>query len=75
MGRYGSIDYPTLTRRGFAFGVTLLVIGILGEVLGPMVFGPLPAWTHTLFFDMEVLGVLVGLFAPLLFGIVLPLTE
>lgn len=75
MGRYGNLDYPTLTRRSFLLGVSLLLVGLLGETLLPVVAGPLPAWEHTLFFDLEVLGILVGLFAPLTFGVVLPLTE
>jgi energy-converting hydrogenase Eha subunit E len=75
MGRYGDIDYPTVTRRGFALGVALLVVGTLGHVLGPLLFGPLPEWERTLFLDMEILGVLLGLLTPLVFGIVLPLTE
>ncbi|MFW6018343.1 MAG: hypothetical protein ACOCPX_05935 [Halapricum sp.] len=75
MGRYGDLDYPKLTRRGFALGVGLLVVGLLGETLGPMAFGSLPAWGHTLFIDLEALGILLGLFAPIVFGIVLPLTE
>lgn len=75
MRRYGNIDYQTMTRRGFALGLSLLVVGILGEVALPMIAGPLPAWERTLFFDMEVLGILIGLFAPLIFGVVLPLTE
>lgn len=75
MGRYGNLDYPTLTRRGFALGIGLLVVGLLGEALGPAVVGSLPAWGHTLFLDLEILGILVGLFAPLVFGIALPLTE
>lgn len=75
MGRYGDIDYPTMTKRGFAFGLGLLLVGILGEVLLPMVAGPLPQWERTLFFDLEVLGILIGLLTPFVFGVVLPLTE
>lgn len=75
MGRYGDIDYPTITKRGFALGLGLLLVGVLGEVLLPMVAGPLPQWERTLFFDLEVLGILIGLLTPLVFGVVLPLTE
>ncbi|QSG07301.1 hypothetical protein [Halapricum desulfuricans] len=75
MGRYGDLDYSKLTRRGFALGVGLLVVGLLGEALGPAVVGSMPAWGHTLFLDLEILGIVVGLFAPLTFGIALPLTE
>ncbi|QSG16246.1 hypothetical protein [Halapricum desulfuricans] len=75
MGRYGDLDYPKLTRNGFLLGVGLLVAGLLGEALGPAVLGSLPAWGHTLFLDLEMLGIVVGLFAPIVFGIALPLTE
>jgi hypothetical protein len=34
-----------------------------------------PAWEETLLFDMEVLGVLISLFSPFVFGVLLPLTE
>jgi hypothetical protein len=69
------MDYPKLARRGLAVGVGLLLLGILGEVVGGALFGPLPSWEHTLFMDMSALGILIGLFSPILFGVVLPLTE
>ena len=75
MGRYGDLNYSKLTRRGFVLGVVLLAVGLLGETLGPAVVGTLPAWGHTLLIDLEALGILVGLFAPIVFGVVLPLTE
>lgn len=75
MGRYGDIDYPTVTKRGFLLGVTLFVLGALGEVVGGALFGPLPAWEVALFFDMEVIGVLLFFLTPLVFGVILPLTE
>jgi len=75
MGHDASFDYPKLTKAGFLLGVTLLVVGFVGEVVGRAFFGPLPGWERTLFFDLEVLGVLVGLLAPFVFGVALPLTE
>lgn len=75
MGRYGDLDYPKLARRGFLLGVALLAVGVLGEFVGPLIIGSLPGQLHTLFIDLEALGILVGLFAPLTFGIALPLTE
>jgi hypothetical protein len=56
-------------------GATLFVVGLLGEVVGSALFGPLPAWEHTLFFDMEALGVVICLLVPFVFGVALPLTE
>lgn len=44
-------------------------------MVGPALFGPLPGWETMLLADAEVLGVLVGLLSPLVFGLVLPLVE
>lgn len=73
-GRYGDLNYERLTKRGFALGVALFVLGGLGELAGHA-YGPLPAWEATLLFDAEVLGVLLMLFVPIVFGVALPLTE
>ncbi|MFD1513284.1 hypothetical protein [Halomarina rubra] len=70
MGRYGALDYPRLAKAGFALGVTMFVGGALGATL---IEGP--SLAHTLLIDAEALGILLGLFAPLVFGVVLPLTE
>ncbi|MHB9285509.1 hypothetical protein ACKVMT_00540 [Halobacteriales archaeon Cl-PHB] len=75
MARTRDIDYPTWTKGGFLLGLGLFLAGALGEAVGPAVFGPLPGWEQTLLLDLEIVGVLVGLLAPLVFGIVLPLTE
>ena len=75
MGRYGNIDYPTVTKRAFLLGVALFLIGGVGELVAHTYFGPLAGWEETLLFDAEVLGVLIALLAPLVFGIILPLTE
>lgn len=75
MGRYGDLDYAFLAKAGFFVGLGLLVIGAGGELIGHAYFEPLPAWEETLFFDLEVLGLLIGFFSPFLFGIFLPLTE
>ena len=75
MGRYGDLDYPKLAKRGFLLGVGMLFLGAAGEAFLPALVGPLPAWEHTLLLDVEILGLLVGFFSPLVFGIALPLTE
>lgn len=75
MGRYGDLDYPKLAKTGFFLGLALLIIGAGGELIGHTYFAPLPGWENTLFFDLEVLGIIIGFFSPLLFGIFLPLTE
>lgn len=75
MGQYGDLDYPMLAKRGFLLGLTMLLVGAAGEAFLPTLVGPLPAWEHALLLDVEILGLLVGFFSPLVFGIVLPLTE
>jgi len=75
MAGHRSIDYPTITKRGFQVGVALFLLGAFGEGVLPAIAGPLPQWEATLFFDAEVIGLLVGFFVPLIFGLVLPLTE
>lgn len=75
MGYAQQMDHATLAKRGFLLGVGLFVFGVLGEVAGPMLFGTLPGWGDMLLTDMEGLGILLGLFSPLIFGIILPLIE
>lgn len=75
MAHTNSLDHPTWTKRSFLIGVALFFGGELASVLGPKLFGPLPGWEQTLFFDVTVLGIMVALIAPIVFGIVLPLVE
>ncbi len=75
MGRYGTLDYPTLTKRGLLLGLGLFVVGVGGAMIGNAYFESIPAWEQTLFFDLAVGGLLVGFLSPLIFGVVLPLTE
>lgn len=53
----------------------VLLVGALGELVGPALFGPLPGWEKALLSDLAVLGVAVGLVSPFLLGASLPLTE
>ncbi|RBI61571.1 hypothetical protein DMJ13_12750 [halophilic archaeon] len=75
MGRYGDIDYPTFAKYGFLLGLSSLVIGALGEIVGTSLYGTLPGWETMLFTDMEAIGIPVMLFSPFVFGVLLPLTE
>lgn len=75
MRRYGSLDYRRLTKAGFEIGTALFFVGAIGTLVGHTYFEPLPGWFDVLLFDFEVLGLLVALFSPILFGVVLPLTE
>ncbi|SNZ14828.1 hypothetical protein SAMN06269185_2269 [Natronoarchaeum philippinense] len=75
-GRYGDLDYPKLAKYGFLTGAVLFLGGALGEAtLASGLVGEAPGWLDTLLVDAEILGVLCGLLAPLIFGIVMPLTE
>ena len=75
MTRTKSIDHAQLAKLGFLLGLGLFLAGAGGEMVGAAVFGGLPAWEATLLFDVEVVGLLVGFFSPLVFGIALPLLE
>lgn len=70
-----SLDHAFLAKYGFLLGVSLLAVGAGGELIGNGLYGSLPAWEATLFFDLEVAGVLIGFFSPTIFGIALPLLE
>jgi len=69
------MDHATLAKRGFLLGVGLFALGALGELTAAALLGPLPGWGNMLLTDMEALGILLGLFSPLVFGIVMPLIE
>jgi len=75
MSGYRDMDYTKLTRGGFLLGVAMFLVGGLGHVVVPALGGSLPGWGAGLLLDLEVGGILIGLFSPLAFGIVLPLTE
>ena len=70
-----SMDHAKRAKQGFLLGLGLFAFGVLGEIVGRAVFGDLPGWEQALFFDAEVLGVLIALLVPLVVGVVLPLTE
>ena len=75
MAQYRNVDHATLAKRGFLLGVGLFALGALGELTAHALLGPLPGWSNMLLTDMEALGILLALFAPLVFGIVMPLIE
>jgi hypothetical protein len=74
-GAYGDLDYPTLTKRAFALGVALFLIGAIGELTVNRAGLSVPQWEQTLLFDLEILGIAIALISPFVFGILLPLTE
>jgi len=74
-GRYGDLDYSLLTKRGTLLGLGLFAFGALGELASHALGMQLPAWEAALLFDAEVIGVALFLLSPLVFGVLLPLTE
>ena len=74
MGRYGSVDYPRLAKRGLLFGLSLFAVGLIGQaVLGTL--PSTPAWELTLLLDLEAISLVIAFFSPFVFGVFLPLTE
>ena len=75
MGRYGAIDYSRWAKVSFLAGVALLLAGAAGEFVIVETQQTVPAWVHSLLVDVEIVGVLIALVLPIVFAIVLPLTE
>jgi hydrogenase/urease accessory protein HupE len=75
MGHANATDYAKRAKQGFFLGFGLFALGAGGELVGHSVYGELPGWEQALLFDAEVLGILVALLVPLVFGIVMPLVE
>jgi hypothetical protein len=72
--RNSRFDHAAVAKRGFVVGVALFALGAVGEVASHA-YVTLPGITQQLFFGMEVVGVALALFVPLVFGVVLPLVE
>ena len=74
MGRYGSIDYPSSVKRGVLLGLALMAVGEIGGYIAEN-YVSVPAWEESLFLAAAIVGLLAFVLSPILFGIVLPLTE
>lgn len=74
-GRYGKLDYPKLTKSGMLLGLLLFAIGEIGGYAANVGWLVLPGWESALLLDAAMLGVLMILLSPFVFGIFLPLTE
>lgn len=70
-----AIDTDRLVKLGFALGLSLFAVGAGGELIGHALYGTLPAWENTLFFDAEVLGIATAFLSVFVFGIAVPLTR
>ena len=75
MGRYGDLDYQKWAKTGFLFSVALFALGAGSEMTAAAMHLSLRAWENALLVNMEILGTLGALLFPLVFGVVLPLTE
>ena len=75
MGRYGELDYQRWAKTGFLLSLAVFAVGAGSEMAAAAMHLSLPAWENALFVNMEILGTLGALLFPLVFGVVLPLTE
>lgn len=75
MSRYGDVNCGWWAKNGFLLSLGVLALGGGAELTAAVLHASLPAWEHALFTDMEILGTLGMLLFPLVFGIVMPLTE
>lgn len=75
MSQTSSLDHARLAKLGFFLGLGLFLVGAGGEIVGQALLNGLPEWEAQLLFDVEVVGLLVGFFSPIVFGIALPLIE
>lgn len=74
-GRYGNLDYPTITKRALLTCVAVFLLAMALEAVTGATGTTLPAWERTLLTDVELIAVF-GMFASVfVFGIALPLTE
>lgn len=68
-------EYSRYAKGGFLLGALLFGLGATGELVLSLGWGHAPTVVSTILFDMEIIGIALGLFAPLLFGFALPLIE
>ena len=70
-----SLDHARIAKTGFLAGLGLFAAGVAGEFAGHSVVSSMPETLASALLMMEVLGVAVAFFVPLIFGAVLPLME
>lgn len=74
-GRYGNIDYSTYTKGGFLVGLALFAIAALSEIVIHLGNLQIQSGLSTLLLDAGLTGILVMVAAPIVFGVIMPLTE
>ena len=70
-----SLDHARIAKTGFLAGLGLFAAGVVGELTGHSAVSSMPETLASALLIMEVLGVAVAFFVPLIFGAVLPLME
>ena len=75
MSQYRSPSYGQLAKAGFLLGIAMIAVGAGGEWAIHSQTVQLAAWEDALFFDVEVLGIVLFLLSPFVFGVVLPLVD
>jgi hypothetical protein len=70
-----SLDHAKIAKTGFLAGLGLFAAGVVGEFAGHSVVSSMPGSLESVLLMMEVLGVAVAFFVPVVFGAVLPLME
>ncbi|WP_435063566.1 hypothetical protein [Halobaculum sp. EA56] len=74
-GRYGNLDYPTLTERALLVCVAVFLLAIAVEAAAAVTGTTLPAWERALLVDLELFAVVGSSLSVFVFGVALPLTE
>jgi len=74
-GRYGDVDYPTLTKRAVLVCVAVFLLALAVEGTAAATGTTLPAWERTLLVDLELFAVAGIFLSAFVFGVALPLTE
>lgn len=75
MSHHASRDYARLVKRGVGSGISLFLIGELGQLLAPRIQSTVPDWELTLFVWASVGGILLVLGSIFGFGLALPLLD
>ena len=70
-----SLDHARIAKTGFLAGLGLFAAGVADELAGHSMVSSMPETLASALLTMEVLGVAVAFFVPLIFGAVLPLME
>ena len=74
-GRYGNLDYSAYAKGGFLIGLAMFAVAAIGEVVIHVGNVQIATWIGTVLLDTGLAGILVMLLAPIIFGVIMPLTE